>query len=98
MAKILSVGELLAAARAAQLPNYEAHEENLRTAAHLLAAALATHLDIVLGDTTSEGLDVGGLCASFYAKDSDQPLPDALAEVDEGGDWEPRGGGVFHKP
>ena len=59
----------------------------LEAAAHCLALALAEQNDIDVGNTTWEGEDMGGLCASFYAKDSESECPPPIERGDCGGDW-----------
>jgi len=89
MAKILNTDDLLEAA-SADLPNFDAHCDAIVAAVAALAADLAKHYDIEVGETTWEGKDFAGLCAAFYPANPGQECPEMIEEGDEGGDWEPR--------
>lgn len=92
--KILNINETLELARRAELPDYEAHEQAILAAADALAKAVASHMGIVAGKTTSEELDMDGVCTSFGAAYAGQEQPkefdgeDDEDRLDEGGDWE----------
>lgn len=95
--KILNVNETLELARRCDLPDYDKFEKALIKATDDLAAAIADHMGIAKGETTSEPLDYDGLCASFGPAFPGQPMPEEFTAdadeedsdpLDEGGDWE----------
>lgn len=90
MAKILSIDDMLEAANRSSLPSYDQHLDALEKAATALAQALADQYGIRIGETTWEGKEFGGLCASFYPRHAEQDCPNVIDEGDPGGDWEMR--------
>lgn len=87
MAKALSIDNMLEAATSLRLPHLQLHIKLLESAAHTLALAIAERTGIGVGDTTWEGEDMGGLCASFYAPNTRKKCPAAIHRGDLGGDW-----------
>jgi hypothetical protein len=88
MSKILDVNDMLDAAEDCELPERESLQTALELAANDLACALATHLDITMGQEAQYERGFGGLCASFEPRFPKQACPDAIDAGDPSGEWE----------
>lgn len=87
--KILSIDDMLEAAKACELPDYKKHVGALEKAATGLAKSLARHLGINLRhEATWEGKDLEGICATFSARTPNQQCPAVIDAGDRSGDWE----------
>jgi len=85
MSKILDVNEMLEASRRLKLEDHAALENNLVDAAEQLRSAIARKLGIENGHTSSQELELCGLCGSF-SSDDETKWPEELADLDPSGE------------
>lgn len=88
MSKILTIDNMLDAAREDKVPGYESFKQQFEALAQELGEALAKHYGIrVTSDAEFQGTEFGGLCVHFGPAFDGQPCPDMIDFGDEGGDW-----------
>ena len=87
MAKILTLDEMLEVAIEERLPSAGSFRAVLEEVGSILANALGAHLKVDVSPNTFEGVDLGGITASFKPLFEGQSLPKSLARFDPESDW-----------
>jgi len=87
--KLLSIDDMLEAAKDSKMPNFEGHKMALEGAADCLANQLATHLKINKRRSARWSEKAfGGLLAAFAPKRQGLKCPKVIDAGDPSGDWE----------
>jgi hypothetical protein len=81
MAKTLTIGEMLEAARDSMMSDADYWVETFERLGTLLARRLADHLNLA---TTEADLDLAMVAAPFYAHFEGQKCPEPIERFDEG--------------
>lgn len=87
MPKILTIDEMLEAMFNADIPTAPHFMKEAEELATRIGESMAGHLKIE-SDEGSCQIGFGGTCVNFYPSYPNQPIPECMEYLDEGGEWE----------